>query len=144
MATKTEMLSGRVTKEQKEQVTKLGVSISDAIQAALDEKTKDPSNTTTLVFKEGKYGIFLMANNWIVSKVIDASESHVEARGKEIVSNGSQSYHPSLHQALTKLSNKLLEDKLKRACKDKPLELKELAQMIRDHHDYFVGLVKGM
>jgi hypothetical protein len=140
---KDAMITGRISKELKEQAKEQNVSLSDAIEQALSTKSKDTANTT-LILRVEKYGISLMANNWVVGRVSEGNENPVEGARKEIFDSSTQSYHPTLHQALVKLSKRLFEDKVKVACKDKPLELNELANIIKEHHAFFVDMVKGM
>jgi len=59
-------------------------------------------------------------------------------------SSNTNTYHSTLHGALIQLSNRLLEDKLKEVSKEKPLELKELANLIKEHHKYLEGFARSI
>mgnify|MGYP001245847130 CR=1 FL=1 len=116
--------------------------LADRIAAAVPEKVRDSSTTTMVVQIEG-YGIGLTASNWIVGKIAK-STNPIEALGEKMFDSGTNSYHICLSHALQALSKRLMADKLKVACKDRPLELKELAKLIKSHHEWFVGLVEGI
>jgi len=140
------MITGRINSEVKAQAKEQNITVSDAIEKALTIRAKD-TTTSTLILTVEKYGISLMPNNFVVGRLSDAFLNPIEgdqAKNREFFDNSTITYHPSLHQALIRLSKRLFEDKLKGACRDKPLELSELVVLVKEHNEYIVGIVKGM
>lgn len=119
------------------------LNISEAVEQILKEKTKDTTKTTKVLEIE-KYGITLISNNWVVGVLSDGSMVEGNIASNEYLVPNTQTYHPNLNQALIQLSKRLIEDKIKGACREKPLELKELALLIKEHHIWFVSLVRGL
>lgn len=141
--TKDAIVIARIESELKTKAQAQRLNISEAIEIALKDKIKD-NDKITLILQVEKYGISLVPNNWVVGRISEPSQSQAEGNRKDFFDANTQTYHATLHQALIELSKRLLEDKLKTACKDSPLELKELAKLINEHHAYFLNLVKGM
>lgn len=138
-----EHLNASIEKGLKKQAKDMGLNISEAIEQTLRDKTKDIDKTVLILHVE-KYGISLIPNNWVVGRLSNAYLSQAEGVGKDFYDTGTQTYHPTLHQALIQLSRRLLEDKLRKECKDKPTELRELANLIQEHHEWFINLVKAI
>ena len=134
------LVSGRVDKTLIAKAKEQNLNISEAIEEALKEKTSTREKSPIVVVE--KYGILFDARNFIVARK-NTSISQTDNLGREFDAQ-TYSFHPNIHQALINLSNRLLTDKLKVTCKDNPLELKELARIIQDHHKWFVDLVKGI
>lgn len=132
------MNSVEIDKNCKDKAKEENINISEDTEATLEEKTETEELRTILVVD--KYGIRLTQNNYIVGKK-NPKYNPADKRSQEFVK---ATFHPTLHQALIQLSKRILEDKLKDACREKPSELKELANLIKEHHEYFVSLTKGL
>ena len=91
---------------------------------------KLPSN---VILKESGYCISLDSKTYIVSKIVNESNTLDEP-----------AYFLSLANALRELSRRLLNSKLKVASSEKPLEIKELAELLTAHHNYFTKLTGGL
>ncbi len=102
---------------------------------------KEKQETTTVILLESRYGILRVPNNFVVARIKDSIDS-MEVRGKDF-DTSTYTFHPTLAQALKNLSNRLLEGKLRTACKNRPLQLKELKDLIEAHHTYFINLTRG-
>ena len=84
-----------------------------------------------LVLREGKYGILLLDNrNWAVGE-INLPVDSIEVRSKDFNTN-SYTYHASLRAAVINMANRMLRDRVRKECKNKPLEMMALANLIRD------------
>lgn len=118
---------GNKTKEEK-------IDISKGIEESETEEGK-----TILVVD--KYGIRLSRNNYIVGR---KNPKYNPMKNKPSDEFFDVTFHPTIHQALIQLSKRIFEDKLNDACREKPLELKELVNLIKQHHEYFVSLTKGL
>ncbi len=97
------------------------LNISEAVEQVLKEKTKDPDKST-LILQVEKYGISIIPNNYVVGRLRNAPVASIEGVGTKITGifdNGTETYHPNLHQALIQLSKRLLIDKLKKECKER-------------------------
>lgn len=143
---KDAMITGRISKELKDKAKEHNITVSDALEKALIVRAKDTTISTLIITVE-RYGVSLMPNNFVVGRLSDAFLNPIEGdqtKIREFFDTSTITYHPSLHQALIRVSKRLFEDKLKIVCKDKPLELIELSRLIKEHHAYIVGIVEGM
>ncbi len=137
------MVTARIDKTLLQKAKNLKLNISESIEEVLKNKTEDVSKST-LVLQIEKYGISLIPNNWVVGRLSNAFLSQAQGVGKDFYDTGTQTYHSTLHQALIQLSKRLLEDKIKTSCKERPIDLNELLTLIEKHHEYFIDLVKGI
>ncbi|MBU0778106.1 hypothetical protein KKF82_07595 [Patescibacteria group bacterium] len=139
--------SGRLIQFLKEE---FGISW---VTTAKIEKIDDSRNIR--VFAEKNYLSLGLNNekNKVNLKIDDGRSAEFKAKSKEGKLNiyGSKkfskdyrTYHSNLHSALIELSNRILEDKLKEVSKEKPLELKELANLIKEHHKYLEGFARAI
>lgn len=142
---KDAVVIARVSTEAKERAKAANMNISAAVEQTLIEKTRIMEKSTLILWVE-KYGISLIPNNWVVGFLEDVPMSSIEVtpgKKKGFFKNGTETYHPTLHQALIALSKRMLEDKLRVVCKEDAISLKELASVIQEHHRWFIDIVKG-
>ncbi len=96
----------------------------------IDEIVKEKLTKGTVDFlRVDSYEVSFDARNWIVSKKKDSSDN---------------TYHTTLTGALMNLSTRLLKDRLKGESKEHILDLKELIRVVDEHHEYVIGLVRGL
>ncbi len=139
---KTDRIDIRIDSELKDKAKAIHLNFTEVVEQAVKEKItrEDGSWMVFLVIKP--YAIIRTSMGYVVGKIEDTSMNLTKLSRDNFT--GEETYHPNLHQALSQLSERLLLDKLTDSCKNKPLELHELAKLIEEHHKYFVKLVWGM
>jgi hypothetical protein len=137
------MNSVEIDKNCIEKAKEANSDISEDVEAVPEEETETEESKTILVVD--KYEIKLIPNNYIVDGKKNLKYDPKKKGSKEF-SKGrpTYTYHSSLHGSLIQLSNRILEDKLKDVSKEKPLELKELANLIKEHHEYLEGFARSI
>lgn len=95
--------------------------------------------TTTVILIESGYGILQIPRNYVVARLKDSTAS-MEANRSNF-DESTYDYYPDLRQALVGLSNRLLANKLKKNCKDKALQLQEVANILKEHHNYLKDIL---
>jgi len=98
--------------------------------------------TRTAIVEIGNYAILLESKNFIVCE--KNSPTKVIADPTKPFDTNSNTYHISLAQALEQVSKRILEEKMKAKSAEKAMNLKELTDLCREHHDFFVKLSKGI
>ena len=93
---------------------------------------------SNVIVEIDKYAILLNSRNYIV-----AAKTNTDANADPFDVN-SYTYHISLDQALQNLSKRILEEKIKSKTTERALNLKELTELCREHHNYFVNISKGV
>lgn len=137
------MNSIEIDKNRKDKSKEENINTSEDLEVVPEEETETEESKTILVVD--KYEIKLIPNNYIV----DGRKNHKydpKKKGSKEFSKGhpTYTYHSTLHSALIQLSNRILEDKLKDVSKEKPLELKELANLIKKHHEELEGFARSI
>jgi hypothetical protein len=112
---------------------------SQPIPKVKDKDAEDSQNTVILV--ESGYCLMQNSRNYIIAMLKDP-KSPIDANTRNF-GTLDYTYHMTLSHALIELSKRLLNSKLKNACKEKPLQLKELADLIKAHDEYFKKLTQG-
>lgn len=87
---------------------------------------------TTEIFRDGKYCIVIDGKNYTVSEYRPV-RSQIQPDREEINSD-LNTYYISLSSALLEISRRMLNEKLTKACKDKPMDIHKLADTIKDHN----------
>ena len=88
---------------------------------------------TTEIYRNGKYCICIDGRNYTASEYRQV-RSPIQPNREEIDSY-LNTYHITLSGALLELSRRMLNDKISKACKDKPMDIRELADTIKEHNE---------
>jgi hypothetical protein len=102
---------------------------------------KEKEITNSVIVAIEKYGIIFASRNFIVAEK-NSVKKNTDVRSEDFDSN-SYTYHISISQALEQLSKRMLEEKIKSKTTDRPLNLKELTDLFKEHHNYFVSISRG-
>lgn len=106
------------------------------------EEITEKKQKSVVVLVEGKYGIILLDDrNWVVARLKPLIKS--DSCTPENFDNNSYTYHANLQQAVINLSNRLLKDTIRNSCKDKPLELTRLAEIIMEKDQWMRRVILG-
>jgi len=137
------MNSVEIDKNCIEKAKEANSDISEDLEVVPEEETETEEGKTILVVD--KYEIKLIPHNYIVEGRKNLKYNPKKKGSKEFSKGWSTyTYHSTLHGSLIQLSNRMLEDKLKDVSKEKPLELKELANLIKEHHEYLEGFARSI
>ena len=99
----------------------------------MSELSQEHEDRSVVILAESGYGILKVPMNYVVSKLKVNVTSPTDPKSDDFDAS-TYEYYSTLSSALVGLSNNLIEKKLKLACKERPLELKELADLIKNHN----------
>lgn len=95
-----------------------------------------------IVFREGKYGLILDGKNWMVAQFKDTGAKTVEDR-RGVFLDSSYSYHANIQQAIINMANRMQNDRISEACRNKILNLKELASIMQEKDAWMRKTILG-
>jgi len=102
----------------------------------------EKKETTQVIMTEGKYGILLIPNNWVVAELNKGTTSQACVRGEDFGTN-SYTYHANIQQAIINLSDRLVKDRIKDKAANRPLELRELVELMHEKDAFMRKAILG-
>ena len=104
--------------------------------------TGSDKEKAVLIITEGKYGLILAdARNWVVAELNDGTNS-IELNTKDF-NAASYTHHANIRQAIINMADRMLKERLKKECANKPLELRELVEIINEKDRWIRKAIMG-
>lgn len=108
----------------------------------ISEGKQGDQNKATLIMVEGKYGLILLdARNWAVAE-LNSGRTGIE-RNTDDFNSRSYSYHANIQQAIINMADRMVKDRIRKACANKPLELRELVNIMREKDQWMRKAILG-
>ncbi|VVB86212.1 Uncharacterised protein [uncultured archaeon] len=102
----------------------------------------DTKDKSVVVLTEGKYGLILLdARNWCIAELND-SRASIDINTKDFNPN-SYTYHANIRQAIIEMAGRMTKDKIRKSCESKPLELRELIEIIKGNDQWMRKAIMG-